>query len=429
MTVAQKRASEARGEIGRWIWLRKSDLFPEDLERLRVVAVPKKLTSYGKAEPVSVKLYTEVDDMIGLPRFANCWNTIEDLPDRRIFNRPVSFSKTPILPKNVEQARLMDEVYALAETKNPGCLLVADGAFGKTVVALEVIRRLGQRALILVNTETLVQQWISKIKEFLKLPDDQIGLVRGQVCQYDRPISVGTYQSIMRLEKYGREFEEAFAVIVGDEIAVASAPVFSQAMPRFPAFFRLGLSAGGDSRVLVKCCDGNIRYLTLEELYESSWKNHSLWARSLSGNHFVWSFVDAVIKHPLGRKKVYRVYLEKGISLLISGDHSVYRIKPNEFQYVQGHRKPIAKLEEVRGKDLRLGDYLLLEDSCNLPDGSLISGFHVPEYLPTNARWYVANPKYRSLLKGLLSSLTGRLIRSRRYRCQHGRYGPFISGK
>jgi len=122
-----------------------------------------------------------------------------------------------------------------------GALISAKTGTGKTVVALEIARQLGQRTLVLTHTNVIAEQWRKAAKRFLGLTDAEIGTVQGHRCRYDVPLSIGMIQSCMR-EKYPTAFEEAFGLVIFDEVQHVGAEVFGVVARLFPAKFRIGLS-------------------------------------------------------------------------------------------------------------------------------------------------------------------------------------------
>ena len=114
---------------------------------------------------------------------------------------------------------------------------------GKTVMALEVIRRLGATALVIVDQNFLKDQWIARIQEFLGIPKSKIGVIQGNVCDYeDKYIVVAMIQTLFQ-KKYPEEVYDYFGTIIVDEAHIAGAPMFSRALMQFPAQNRIGISA------------------------------------------------------------------------------------------------------------------------------------------------------------------------------------------
>jgi superfamily II DNA or RNA helicase len=123
---------------------------------------------------------------------------------------------------------------------------------GKTVVGLRTAALLGRRTLILVHLERLMHQWIDEIKDKLGVPEERIGIVQQDRCEWqDKDFSVGLLHSVCRRD-YGDEFRNAYGFVIYDEVHKVGSQFFAPAVHQFPSRYRLGLSAtmersdGGD---------------------------------------------------------------------------------------------------------------------------------------------------------------------------------------
>ena len=132
---------------------------------------------------------------------------------------------------------------------------------GKTIMALEAIRRLGRTALIIVDQDFLRDQWIASItdKKFLNIPRDRVGIIQGSECSYvGKDIVVAMIQTLHRRE-YPKELYDYFGILCIDENHCAGAPVFSKVLFQFSAKFRFGISATPErTDALHKVIDWNL---------------------------------------------------------------------------------------------------------------------------------------------------------------------------
>lgn len=146
--------------------------------------------------------------------------------------RPVEFPPAAISLRDYQQV----PVDALLQ-KNQG-LLVAPCGSGKTIMLLYVIRQRRQKTLVIAHTADLLQQWRTKIEEFLGIVP---GIIAGGKFDPSPAVVVGTPMS---LDKYqDLEFLRQFGMIVLDEAHHAPADSFRKVVSRFPARYRLGASA------------------------------------------------------------------------------------------------------------------------------------------------------------------------------------------
>ena len=122
-----------------------------------------------------------------------------------------------------------------------GGLLDIYCGFGKTILALAIIARVGVKTLIIVHKGFLVDQWIERIKQFL--PTARIGRIQGQILDIiDKDIVIGMLQSLSMKEYPDDQFAE-FGLTVVDEVHHISAEIFVRALQKIITTYTLGLSA------------------------------------------------------------------------------------------------------------------------------------------------------------------------------------------
>jgi len=107
---------------------------------------------------------------------------------------------------------------------------------GKTIMALKIIAKRAQPALILVHSRELQHQWIERIAQFL---DIRAGLAGGG--QFDpRPLTVGIVNTVRRRLD---ELVPLFGHLVVDECHRVPASLFTDVVSGFDCWYMLGLSA------------------------------------------------------------------------------------------------------------------------------------------------------------------------------------------
>lgn len=142
-----------------------------------------------------------------------------------------------------EQVPAVQAIMDSIDRPGKGAILFAPCGKGKTVMGLEMIRRLGRKALVLVHKSFLVDQWIERANTFL--PQAKVGLwQRDQVPTGDEDIVIGMVQSIVNPRRtYPAEVFEMFGTLVADETHRYAAPMWQDAISNFPAAYRIGLTA------------------------------------------------------------------------------------------------------------------------------------------------------------------------------------------
>lgn len=121
-----------------------------------------------------------------------------------------------------------------------GLLELKTGA-GKTVIGLNIISRVGKKALIIVHKGFLLNQWIERIEQYL--PNARVGKIQGQIIDIEnKDIVIGMLQSLS-MKEYPPEVFSSFGMTVVDEVHHISSEVFSRSLTKIVTRYTLGLSA------------------------------------------------------------------------------------------------------------------------------------------------------------------------------------------
>jgi superfamily II DNA or RNA helicase len=142
-------------------------------------------------------------------------------------------------------------------------ILAATTAFGKTVVACFMIAERGVNALVLVHRRQLLDQWIARIQEFLRLEAKEIGQIGGGRRKPGRKIDVAIIQSLGKTGVVDDIVGE-YGHLVVDECHHISARSFEIVARQSKAKYITGLSAtvtrkDGHHPIIFMNC-GPIRY-------------------------------------------------------------------------------------------------------------------------------------------------------------------------
>lgn len=119
--------------------------------------------------------------------------------------------------------------------------LVAPCGSGKTTMALQIIARAGQPALVLVHTRELLLQWIERATQFLGIPSGEIGIIGAGKWTIGDRLTVGLVQTLAKRDL--ADIRERFGLVILDEAHHAPASTFQRVFAAFPARYRLWLSA------------------------------------------------------------------------------------------------------------------------------------------------------------------------------------------
>jgi superfamily II DNA or RNA helicase len=156
-----------------------------------------------------------------------------EIDDRRLNLPPKNFSfKGKLRP--FQQKAVADML-----ARDFGTLNSATGS-GKTVMALYMIARRRQPALIVVHTKELASQWIERIDTFLGIPSEKVGFIGGGKKVIGEKITVALVQS---LYKCAGEVAAHIGFLIVDECHRCPSRTFTEAVTEFDARYMLGLSA------------------------------------------------------------------------------------------------------------------------------------------------------------------------------------------
>lgn len=142
-------------------------------------------------------------------------------------------------------------------------VLAATTAFGKTVVACDLIAERNTNTLILVHRQQLLDQWVARLRVFLDVEADRVGVFRGGRRRPTGFIDVATIQSLVKKGEVS-DLVGDYGHLVVDECHHLSAVSFEAVARAAKAKYVLGLSAtvtrkdGHHPIIFMQC--GPIRY-------------------------------------------------------------------------------------------------------------------------------------------------------------------------
>lgn len=188
---------------------------------------------------------TDRDGQIGLPRVFGLKSISKSkYIDSRSRGFPVKFPKQIVLRDyQIPFVTSMLE----ATTTTTDFVAEAPTGRGKTVCGLAVIQELGRSAIVIVDQENLLDQWVTRCVEHLGMAVEDIGIVQGAKAVYGKAITICMMQTLTR-KVLPDAFYESAGVVIWDECHVSGAPTFSRSLMMFPAKVRFGLSATPDRR-------------------------------------------------------------------------------------------------------------------------------------------------------------------------------------
>ena len=131
--------------------------------------------------------------------------------------------------------------YGLTTDNNHRFLLEDNTVVHNTVMGLYIGNELGQKILVVVHTEVLLEQWIERIAMFL--PDAKIGRIQRNKFEIDdKDIVIGMLQTIVSRDFTPENFV-SFGTVIFDECHHLGARVFSQCFNKLISKKMIGLTA------------------------------------------------------------------------------------------------------------------------------------------------------------------------------------------
>lgn len=230
---------------------------PEFYKRQRM-----KYSVYGEPRVISRAL--NGDEFLQVPR--GCLESVIATLKAERLNPVVEDMRYPGVPIDVSfKGELrVDQKPAAADLKKSDMGILAAGtAFGKTVVAAYMIAERKVNTLVLVNRWQLQLQWVTRLSEFLGIPEKEIGRVGGGASRWTGKIDVAVIQSLSRKGVVDPRVKEYGQIIV-DECHTVASETFEAAVDSAPAKYVLGLSATVDRQdgqhplIMMQC--GPIRH-------------------------------------------------------------------------------------------------------------------------------------------------------------------------
>ena len=109
-------------------------------------------------------------------------------------------------------------------------------SWGKTVAALAIAKKLGQKTLVVTHTTNLRNQWE---KEVHKAFGTQAGRIGSGVMNTSPPVTIGNIQTLYRRIP---EIRNLFGTVILDEMHHVSSPTFTRIIDEMPARYKIGLT-------------------------------------------------------------------------------------------------------------------------------------------------------------------------------------------
>lgn len=192
--------------------------------------------------PKTLTQYEESGTSVFLPRGV-FRHLVEDLGrEFEVIDETVSIPPEKNWPKGQVKLRAEDQEGAAQELlKYPTGFLSAPAGAGKTVLGLEICRRLGLKALWLTHRKELKDQAIEEANLHLQIPLKEIGVLHGKTWRIGPQLTVGMIPSMRKKDL--SDLVQAFGVVILDEAHHAPCSSFLEVLSQFQSRYMYGLTA------------------------------------------------------------------------------------------------------------------------------------------------------------------------------------------
>jgi len=205
----------------------------------------KKQGRWTKNIPRYLDLYTDTLNGIIIPR--GYLQVIEDaiigqghsisITDNRVLLSPI------FLQSNIKLFKYQQK-YKYALLSHPNGVLVSPAGSGKTILGLDLIASLHQKALWLTHTNRLASQVKDRMLScFTDLDEKEIGMIGAGKFSIGNRITIGMIPTLVRRENELLSIGREFGLVILDETHHAPASTFLKVLSYFSSFYMYGLTA------------------------------------------------------------------------------------------------------------------------------------------------------------------------------------------
>jgi len=211
-------------------------------------ALTFKKWEYQTKTTTTVLAYATNGNRIFVPRNFYAWHTMENI---EVVYNTATAERLPdgfqinegkkLYWAGVDQEAFIDSAVSHALMTDTGGYGISPCGTGKTLMGVEIIRRLGRPALIILNRTHQVDQWLEEFDKSYQVPPGMVGVYKGQRKDVT-PIVVATIQSLVK-ERRG-DFFSRYATAIFDEGHHLPADTWMQMLARLRCKWIFALTAG-----------------------------------------------------------------------------------------------------------------------------------------------------------------------------------------
>ncbi len=260
------------------IYVKKLKLLPNEISYLKRLASFTNPEFYEKQRlrlpiyktPRIISCFEEDERFLILPR--GCMDKIRTIceksnvklviKDNRELGIKTDYNFVGTL--NKKQEKVMNELL-----KYDTGVLCATTGFGKTVIAAKIISKLKVNALVLVNRNSLLEQWKERLSYFLDINKKEIGQIGASRENLNGKLDIASVQSLTKKENM-EDLVKNYGLVIVDECHHVAAYGFEQVMKAIRSKYVYGLTAtptrkdGLHKIIYMQCGDIRVRVANRE---------------------------------------------------------------------------------------------------------------------------------------------------------------------
>lgn len=159
-------------------------------------------------------------------------------------------------------------------------VLCATTGFGKTVVGAKIISELKTNTLVIVNRNTLLEQWKERLSYFLDINKKEIGQIGSGKEKQNGKLDIASFQSLSRKDNL-EEVVRDYGLVIVDECHHVAAFNFEKVLKIIRSKYVYGLTAtptrkdGWHKIIYMQCGDIRIR-IANKELKQNKEMEHTV---------------------------------------------------------------------------------------------------------------------------------------------------------
>ncbi|QQO38488.1 DNA helicase [Vibrio phage VPG01] len=246
--------------------------------------------------------------------------------------------KRTILPETFPEPKftLREDQQEIFDEADDSCIINAKPGFGKTILALALAWKLGQKTLVVCTTTAIRDMWIDEVRKWF---DIEPGIIGSGQFDHESPITIGNIQT---LSKHGIKLADQFGLMIVDEMHHTPASTFTKLLMESKARYKIGLSGTLKRKDGLECLFKDFfgMKVFVPEVANTIPPTIHLYDTDveLSGNQMIpWANkVNAVMENPHYRKQVLALancYIKMGHKVIVVSDRIEF------LKYIHEHVK------------------------------------------------------------------------------------------